>query len=59
MLAVNSVFRSHDIGALLGSRTKQSEGAPRQTECTLVSGGKTAAPRYWNWFDKFRFYIFG
>ena len=59
MSAVNSVARFHCAGALLGCRTKLSGNAPCKTECTLVSGGKTAKPHYWNWFDKFRFYVFG
>jgi len=59
MSAVNCVARFDGAGALLGSRTNRPENAPRKTECTLVSGGKTTKPRCWNWFDKFRFYVFG
>ena len=59
MSAVNSVVRFDDVGALLCCRTCRPENFPRKAVCTLVDGGKVAKPHYWNWFDKFRFYVFG
>jgi hypothetical protein len=59
MSAVNSDVRCCEAGALFGWRTSRPDYAQRKAACILVSGGRAAQPRHWNWFDRFRFYVFG